>query len=186
EHLSVRAQATEVAALLDRRPKFVGEEAATALLSDASRMIEKLGKPSTSASRLLAWTAEWISGGGRVLAKPTHFEVRDGTFCACDGSGAWRAVASCSMNGPAHPMPHDPLRRHLLNAQVIPAPPLLRPAARTLDDRRQRKLTQYYINAGAGGVAVAVHTTQFALRQHGLLRPVLELASTTAAESRLG
>ncbi|HLV27057.1 MAG TPA: NAD(P)-dependent oxidoreductase [Gemmatimonadales bacterium] len=80
EHLSVRAQATELAALLDRSPKFVGEEAATALLSDASRMIEKLGKPSTSASRLLAWTAEWISGGGRVLAKPTHFEVRDGTF----------------------------------------------------------------------------------------------------------
>ncbi|HLV27056.1 MAG TPA: dihydrodipicolinate synthase family protein [Gemmatimonadales bacterium] len=90
------------------------------------------------------------------------------------------------MNGPAHPMPHDPLRRHLLNGQVIPAHPLALTAARTLDEQRQRKLTQYYINAGAGGVAVAVHTTQFALRQHGLLRPVLELASTTVAESRSG
>jgi hypothetical protein len=52
-------------------------------------------------------------------------------------------------------------------------------ARRKLDERRQRALTRYYLTAGAGGVAVGVHTTQFAIREPsvGLLRPVLELAA---------
>ncbi|NED95658.1 dihydrodipicolinate synthase family protein [Phytoactinopolyspora alkaliphila] len=67
---------------------------------------------------------------------------------------------------------------------VIPAHPLALDASRRLDERRQRALTRYYLEAGAGGVAVAVHTTQFAIHEpgRGLLKPVLELASTTAAE----
>jgi dihydrodipicolinate synthase/N-acetylneuraminate lyase len=73
---------------------------------------------------------------------------------------------------------------------VIPAHPLALTPARKLDERHQRALTRYYVAAGAGGVAVGVHTTQFAIRdaQHGLLRPVLELAATTAraALPRLG
>jgi dihydrodipicolinate synthase/N-acetylneuraminate lyase len=54
-------------------------------------------------------------------------------------------------------------------------------AARKFDERRQRALFRYYHAAGAGGVAVAVHTTQFAIRDplHGLFRPVLELAAET-------
>ncbi len=62
---------------------------------------------------------------------------------------------------------------------VIPAHPLALDAARTLDERRQRALTRYYIDAGVGGVAVGVHTTQFEIRRPeiGLLRPVLELAA---------
>ena len=73
------------------------------------------------------------------------------------------------------------LRSHLLAGQVIPAHPLALDAARRLDERRQRALTRYYLDAGAGGVAVGVHTTQFAIRdpRHGLLRPVLELARET-------
>lgn len=68
--------------------------------------------------------------------------------------------------------------REILKAgAVIPAHPLALTAARTLDERRQRALTRYYVDAGAGGVAVAVHTTQFAIRDCGLLRPVLELAA---------
>jgi dihydrodipicolinate synthetase family protein len=65
---------------------------------------------------------------------------------------------------------------------VIPAHPLALTARRKLDERRQAALTRYYIDAGAGGIAVGVHTTQFAIRQprHGLLRPVLELAAGTA------
>ncbi len=61
---------------------------------------------------------------------------------------------------------------------MIPAHPLALTAERTLDERHQRALTRYYRHAGAGGVAVAVHTTQFEIREprHGLLRPVLELA----------
>jgi dihydrodipicolinate synthase/N-acetylneuraminate lyase len=72
------------------------------------------------------------------------------------------------------------LRAHLLAGQVIPAHPLALTATRALDERRQRALTRYYVAAGAGGIAVGVHTTQFAIRQHGLYRPVLELAAETA------
>jgi hypothetical protein len=67
----------------------------------------------------------------------------------------------------------------LLDGLVIPAHPLALTARRTLDERRQRALTRYYIDAGAGGLAVGVHTTQFAIREHGLYRPVLELAMET-------
>jgi dihydrodipicolinate synthase/N-acetylneuraminate lyase len=59
---------------------------------------------------------------------------------------------------------------------VIPAHPLALTADRTFDERRQVALTRYYVDAGAGALAVGVHTTQFAIRQHGLLGPVLELA----------
>ncbi|MFF1920609.1 dihydrodipicolinate synthase family protein [Streptomyces sp. NPDC058221] len=60
---------------------------------------------------------------------------------------------------------------------VVPAHPLALDAGRRLDERRQRALTRYYLAAGAGGVAVGVHTTQFAVRDHGLLHAVLELAA---------
>lgn len=67
-------------------------------------------------------------------------------------------------------------RERLREGAVIPAHPLALTAERKLDERRQRALTRYYLAAGAGGVAVGVHTTQFAIRDHGLLAPVLELA----------
>ena len=60
---------------------------------------------------------------------------------------------------------------------VIPAHPLALTSRRKLDERRQRALTRYYLAAGSGGIAVGVHTTQFAIREAGLLRPVLELAA---------
>jgi len=68
---------------------------------------------------------------------------------------------------------------------VIPAHPLALTAERRLDERRQRGLTRYYHAAGAGGLAVGVHTTQFAIRdpKHGLLAPVLTLAAQTMAEA---
>src|SRR5512145_2486208 len=74
------------------------------------------------------------------------------------------------------------VRQHLLAGTVIPAHPLALTPRRALDERRQRALTRYYVDAGAGGIAVGVHTTQFAIREprHALLRPVLELAATTA------
>lgn len=73
-------------------------------------------------------------------------------------------------------------REHLRSGVAIPAHPLALTAQRTLDERRQRALTRYYMDAGAGGLAVGVHTTQFAIREtsHGLYRPVLELAAVTA------
>jgi dihydrodipicolinate synthase/N-acetylneuraminate lyase len=70
------------------------------------------------------------------------------------------------------------VRQHLRDGQVIPAHPLALTGERRLDERRQRGLTRYYVSAGAGGVAVGVHTTQFSIRDSavGLFRPVLELA----------
>jgi dihydrodipicolinate synthase/N-acetylneuraminate lyase len=77
------------------------------------------------------------------------------------------------------------LHLHLHHGCVIPAHPLALTEDRTLDERRQRALTRYYLDAGAGGVAVGVHTTQFGIHDPkiGLLAPVLELASATVDEA---
>ena len=74
------------------------------------------------------------------------------------------------------------LRRALLRGLVIPAHPLALTETRQLDERRQVALTRYYCDAGAGGIAVGVHTTQFAIRDPavGLLEPVLDLAIRAA------
>jgi dihydrodipicolinate synthase/N-acetylneuraminate lyase len=74
----------------------------------------------------------------------------------------------------------DPIiRRVLAHGAVIPAHPLALTTDRRLDERRQRALTRYYVAAGAGGLAVGVHTTQFAIRDPrvGLFAPVLKLAA---------
>ena len=68
-------------------------------------------------------------------------------------------------------------RETLRDGVVIPAHPLALTAERKLDERRQRVLTRYYRAAGAGGVAVGVHTTQFKIRDVGLYQPVLEIAA---------
>lgn len=70
-------------------------------------------------------------------------------------------------------------RALLSRGLMIPAHPLALDAQRKLDARRQRALTRYYLDAGAGGLAVGVHTTQFAIREAGLYAPVLELAAET-------
>src|SRR5213082_2366506 len=69
------------------------------------------------------------------------------------------------------------VREKLLSGLAIPAHPLALTAERQLDERRQRALTRYYLAAGAGGLAIGVHTTQFAIRKVGLLEPVLTLAA---------
>ena len=82
-----------------------------------------------------------------------------------------------------------PLVREALDrGQVIPAMPLALTADRKLDDLRQRALCRYYAGAGAGGLAVGVHTTQFAIRDpaHGLLGPVLRLAAEELDRADVG
>ena len=74
-----------------------------------------------------------------------------------------------------------PALQRLRQGSVIPAHPLALTADRRLDPARQRALTRYYIDAGSGGLAVGVHTTQFAIRDVGLYEPVLRLAVETAA-----
>jgi len=65
---------------------------------------------------------------------------------------------------------------------AIPAHPLALDAQGRFDERHQRALTRYYLASGAGGLAVGVHTTQFAIRRAGLFEPVLALAAETATE----
>jgi dihydrodipicolinate synthase/N-acetylneuraminate lyase len=70
----------------------------------------------------------------------------------------------------------------LQRGAVIPAHLLALDAQRRLDERRQRALARYYLDAGVGGLAVGVHSTQFAIREVGLYEPVLALAMQTASE----
>lgn len=81
------------------------------------------------------------------------------------------------------PMPPQFVLDKLRDGVVIPAHPLALTDERRFDTRRQRALTRYYHAAGAGGVAVGVHTTQFEIRspKHSLYEPVLELAAETLA-----
>jgi dihydrodipicolinate synthase/N-acetylneuraminate lyase len=76
------------------------------------------------------------------------------------------------------------IRNKLRAGCVIPAHPLALRAGNKLDERYQRALTRYYLTAGAGGLAVGVHTTQFAIHKPkiGLYKPVLELAKETARQ----
>lgn len=81
----------------------------------------------------------------------------------------------------------DTLRARLFEGLAIPAHPLALDSGRRLDRRRQRGLARYYLDAGAGGLAVGVHTTQFAIREAGLFEDVLRIAADTARDwPRLG
>jgi dihydrodipicolinate synthase/N-acetylneuraminate lyase len=80
------------------------------------------------------------------------------------------------------------IRQALQRGLVIPACPLALNAGRKLDERRQRALLRYYVAAGVGGVAVGVHTTQFAIREpsHGLFEPVLQLTAEELTRADAG
>jgi len=71
------------------------------------------------------------------------------------------------------------IRNRIAEGTVIPAIPLALDAARKFDPQHQRALVRYYIDAGVGGLAVGVHTTQFAIREprYNLYKPVLEAVS---------
>ena len=83
---------------------------------------------------------------------------------------------------------HPKVRNVLQRGVAIPACPLALTSARKLDERRERALCRYYFAAGAGGLAVGVHTTQFAIRDPkvGLYEPVLALAAEEFARADRG
>lgn len=83
---------------------------------------------------------------------------------------------------------HINVRQALARGLVIPAHPLALAPDRTVDEKHQRALTRYYVAAGAGGMAVGVHTTGFPIHDPkiGLYRPVLELAAETATAALQG
>ena len=107
--------------------------------------------------------------GARRTARPSA--SRRATKSATGGSERGRGAAAAGW--PPRSPPPSP------RGGVIPAHPLALTAERRLDERRQRALSRYYIDAGAVGLAVGVHTTQFAIRDPGvgLLSPVLALAA---------
>ncbi len=78
--LSVRDLAQHLARRLGVEPVFTGREAASALLSDASRCVEVFGSPTLDVDTLLDWVADWVQLGGRSFERPTHFEERGGRF----------------------------------------------------------------------------------------------------------
>lgn len=80
ETLSVRRLALQLGAALGREPVFSGQESQTALLGDASRLVEQFGPPSVSIDQLVRWMAHWVEIGGASLGKPTKYESRSGSF----------------------------------------------------------------------------------------------------------
>ena len=78
--LSIRGLALRLGELLGQAVHFSGTEADTALLSNPARACALLGPPATALEKVLRWTAHWVKNGGRLLDKPTHFEVRDGSY----------------------------------------------------------------------------------------------------------
>ena len=80
ETLSIRAVAKRFGESFSKEPILEGQEASTALLSNAGRCHRLFGFPSVTADQMIAWTAHWIKRGGTTLSKPTHFETRDGKF----------------------------------------------------------------------------------------------------------
>ena len=80
ETVSIRYLASCFGALFNKAPRFEGEEAPTALLSNAGLCHRLFGYPRVSLGQMIEWVAEWVRIGGATLHKPTHFEVRDGKF----------------------------------------------------------------------------------------------------------
>ena len=80
ETVSVRWLAEVFGRRFNRTPILRGEEASTALLSNATECHRLFGYPQVTLGQMIDWTAHWIESGGRSLSKPTHFETRDGKF----------------------------------------------------------------------------------------------------------
>jgi nucleoside-diphosphate-sugar epimerase len=80
ETLSVRRIAMRFGDHFGIEPVFEGSESEGALLSNASRCHRLFGYPTVTVDQMIGWVAGWIGMGGPLLAKPTHFEVRDGRF----------------------------------------------------------------------------------------------------------
>ena len=80
ETLSICNTALEFGKLFGKEVVFTGEEAQTALLSNSGKAYSLFGKPEVLAGRVVEWTARWIMQDGKLLGKPTKFEVRDGKY----------------------------------------------------------------------------------------------------------
>ena len=80
ETLSIRWLAERFGERFGVTPRFTGEEAGDALLSNAARSMDQFGPPTVDLETMISWVAEWLEAGGPLLAKPTRFEEREGRF----------------------------------------------------------------------------------------------------------
>lgn len=80
ETISIRSLAAKIANILGKEPKFVSQEAPSALLSDASRCISLFGSPQMTLDRMVSTIVEWVKSGKETLNKPTKYDVRNGNF----------------------------------------------------------------------------------------------------------
>lgn len=80
ETISIREVAEKFGELFGKPPVFTGQDSGRAFLSDSSRATALFGPPAVPVDRVIQWIAKWISSGGRLLGKPTHFETQDGKY----------------------------------------------------------------------------------------------------------
>jgi nucleoside-diphosphate-sugar epimerase len=80
ETLSIRWLARMFGERLGKKPRIVGDESLTALLTDASQAARLFGSPSVTLGQMIDWIADWVANDSPSLGKPTHFEVRDGLY----------------------------------------------------------------------------------------------------------
>ena len=80
ETIPVRRLAEQIGAVLDKKPQFVSREAESALLSNASYCVRRLGPPETSLDQMVSIIAQWVASGKKTLNKPTKYDMRDGKF----------------------------------------------------------------------------------------------------------
>ena len=80
ELISIRWLAARFGELMGKKPTFIGEEAGTALLSNAAQCHRLFGYPQVSLETLIEWVAQWVMAGGELLGKPTHYATRNGRY----------------------------------------------------------------------------------------------------------
>ena len=78
--ISLRDVATRFGDCFSKKVRFTSQESDTALLNNPDRICRRLGAPSTLLESMIDWIAHWVCAGGRNLGKPTHYEVRDGSY----------------------------------------------------------------------------------------------------------
>jgi nucleoside-diphosphate-sugar epimerase len=80
ETVPIRKLAKQIGKELDKEPKFVSQEAQTALLSNASYCFSQFGYPKTTLEEMVSMIVTWVTSGKKVLSKPTKYDIRDGKF----------------------------------------------------------------------------------------------------------
>ncbi len=80
EKLSIREVALRMGELMGKEVRITGQEADSALLSDAGKAVSLLGPPAVPAKMVIPWIAQWIAAGRDTLGKPTHFQEREGKY----------------------------------------------------------------------------------------------------------